>query len=157
MVQSAFLDVAPKGLDRVLGAMCGTCSLETAYKLSFICHAQKKRGGMHVQPSEEDMSSVMLNQSPGAPNTAILSFKSGFHGRLLGVLSTTRTNPMHKVGFPAFDWPAAEPPRYNYPLKDNVEYNKAQDEASLADVRAKISEWKTEKNSEVCAVVIEPI
>ena len=48
LVQSAFLDVAPKGLDRVAGSMCGTCSLETAYKLSFICHAQKKRGGMHV-------------------------------------------------------------------------------------------------------------
>ena len=64
---------------------------------------------------------------------------------------------MHKIGFPAFDWPAAEPPRYKYPLEDNFEYNKAQDEASLADVRAKISEWKTEKNSEVCAIVIEPI
>ena len=157
MVQSAFLDVAPKGLDKVLGSMCGTCSLETAYKLSFICHAQKKRGGMHVLPSEEDMSSVMLNLAPGAPNTSILSFKSGFHGRGLGTLSSTRTNPLHKVGFPAFDWPAAEPPRYQYPLEDNVEYNTAQDEASLADVRAKISEWKTEKNSEVCAVVIEPI
>ena len=46
---------------------------------------------------------------------------------------------MHKFGFPAFDWPAAEPPRYKYPLADNVEYNKAQDQASLADVRAKIS------------------
>ena len=103
------------------------------------------------------MSSVMLNLAPGAPNTSILSFKSGFHGRGLGTLSSTRTNPLHKVGLPAFDWPAAEPPRYKYPLEDNVEYNTAQDKASLTDVRAKISEWKTEKNSEVCAIVIEPI
>jgi len=39
LVQSAFLDIAPQGLDRVAGAMCGTCSIETAFKHAFICHA----------------------------------------------------------------------------------------------------------------------
>ena len=99
----------------------------------------------------------MLNQQPGSPNYSILSLKSGFHGRLFGALSATRTNPLHKVDFPSFDWPAAEPPRYKYPLADNVEYNAAQDAASLADVRSKIAEWKTEKNSDVCAIIVEPI
>ena len=98
----------------------------------------------------------MDNEAPGAPKTTILSFKSGFHGRLIGCLSATRTNPLHKVGFPAFDWPAAEPPRYKYPLEENVEYNRAQDEASLADVRAKMAEYKA-NGKEVCAVIIEPI
>ena len=75
----------------------------------------------------------------------------------MGALSATRTNPLHKVDFPAFDWPAAEPPRYKFPLSENVEYNRQQDEASLADVRAKISEWHEEKSSEVVAIIIEPI
>ena len=76
---------------------------------------------------------------------------------MLGALSATRTNPLHKVDFPAFDWPAAEPPRYKYPLAENAEYNKAQDAASLADVRAKIEEWKNEKGSDVVAIIVEPI
>ena len=64
---------------------------------------------------------------------------------------------MHKVDIPAFHWPAAQNPRYKYPLADNVEYNRAQDEASLADIRAKISEWKDSYGKEVVAVVMEPI
>lgn len=64
---------------------------------------------------------------------------------------------MHKVDFPAFDWPAAEPPRYKYPLNENAEYNRQQDVASLADVRAKIQEWLTVKQSEVVAIIVEPI
>jgi len=67
----------------------------------------------------------MCNAAPGSPNFAILSFKSGFHGRLLGALSTSRTKALHKVDIPAFDWPAAEPPRYKYPLEENVDYNEA--------------------------------
>ena len=138
ILQKAFMDIAPRGMTRVCGAMCGTCSVEAAFKLALISYSQGKRGGMDVPPTQEELETTMLNQAPGSPNHSILSFKSGFHGRLLGALSATRTNPMHKVDFPAFDWPAAEPPTYKFPLEDNVEYNKAQDQASLADVRAKI-------------------
>ena len=151
------MDVAPRGMTRVCGSMCGTCSVEGSYKHAMISYAQAKRGGMDVPPTQEDLNSSMMNQGPGSPNYSILSFKSGFHGRLLGALSATRTNPLHKVDFPAFDWPAAEPPRYKYPLSANVAYNQEQDRTSLADVRSKISQWKTEKNSEVVAVIIEPI
>ena len=41
--------------------------------------------------------SCMDNKAPGAPNLAILSFKSGFHGRMLGSLSATRSKAIHKV------------------------------------------------------------
>mmetsp|Transcript_36221 Transcript_36221/g.47574 ORF Transcript_36221/g.47574 Transcript_36221/m.47574 type:complete len:311 (+) Transcript_36221:604-1536(+) len=108
-------------------------------------------------PTKEELDSCMLNEAPGTPNHSILSLKSGFHGRLLGALSATRTNPTHKIGFPAFDWPAAEPPRYQYPLEENVEYNRAQDESSLAEVRSLISQWKSEKGSQVVAIIVEPI
>ena len=78
-------------------------------------------------PSQEDLETTMDNLPPGSPNFSILPFKSGFHGRLLGALSATRTNPLHKLDIPAFDWPAAEPPRYKYPLAENAEYNRNQD------------------------------
>ena len=80
-----------------------------------------------LQPTPEELCSCMNNMAPGSPNYAILSLKQGFHGRLLGALSTSRTKNMHKVDIPAFDWPAAQNPVYKYPLADNVEYNRAQD------------------------------
>ena len=61
MVDKAFMDVAPRGMTRVCGAMCGTCSVEAAFKLSLISYAQGKRGGMDVAPSAEDLASTMLN------------------------------------------------------------------------------------------------
>ena len=157
LLQSAFMDVAPKGMDRFCGAMCGTCSVEASFKHAMITYQQRKRGGMDVPPTAEELETCMLNVAPGSPKLAILSFNSGFHGRSLGNLSATRTNPLHKVDFPAFDWPAADPPRYKYPLAANEAYNRAQDATSLADARAKIEQWRTEKGSEVCAIVIEPV
>ena len=76
----------------------------------------------------------MMNASPGSPNKGVLSFKCGFHGRLFGCLSSTRTKAIHKLDLPAFDWPVAEPPQYKYPLEENIEFNKSQDDASLASV-----------------------
>ena len=51
IVQKAFMDVAPKGMTRVNGAMCGTCSVEGAYKIAMINHAAKKRGGLQAEIS----------------------------------------------------------------------------------------------------------
>jgi 4-aminobutyrate aminotransferase-like enzyme len=48
----------------------------------------------HFAPSD----SCMDNKAPGSPQLAILSFKSGFHGRMLGSLSATRSKAIHKVG-----------------------------------------------------------
>ena len=155
--QRAFMDVAPPGMERVTAAMCGTCANEGAYKVAMLNYAQRKRGGPIEMPTPEELCSCMDNMVPGSPNYAILSLQQGFHGRLLGSLSTSRTKAMHKVDIPAFDWPAAKNPRYKYPLEDNVEYNRAQDAASLADVRAKIEQWREEKGSEVVAIAVEPI
>ena len=138
IAQKAFMDVAPKGMTRVGGTMCGTCSVEASFKHAMIAYASKKRGGSGNDFTQEELDSSLLNSAPGSPPYSVLSLKSGFHGRSLGALSATRTNPLHKVDFPAFDWPAAEPPRYKYPLSENAAYNTEQDTSSLADVRAKI-------------------
>ena len=58
---------------------------------------------------------------------------------------------------PAFDWPQAKSPKYKYPLAENEEYNRAQDDESLADARLKIDQWKSEKGCEVVAAIIEPV
>ena len=137
--------------------MCGSCSNEVAFKLAMMLYMGKKRGGLDVAPTQEELDSCACNSLPGSANLGILSFKSGFHGRLFGSLSTTRTNPLFKLDLPAFDWPAAEPPRYKFPLSENQEYNDSQDEASLSDVRSKIAQWKEEKGCETVAVLIEPI
>lgn len=44
----------------------------------------------------------MLNHSPGSPELSVLSFKSGFHGRLFGSLSATRSKAIHKVHNPFY-------------------------------------------------------
>ena len=39
ILQKAFMDIAPRGMTRVCGAMCGTCSVEAAFKLALISYA----------------------------------------------------------------------------------------------------------------------
>ena len=39
LFDSAFMDVAPRGMTRVCGAMCGTCSVEATFKHALISYA----------------------------------------------------------------------------------------------------------------------
>lgn len=153
VLRSGILKVAPKGLDQVFTAMAGSDANETAYKAAFMWRRQQERGGAHVEFTEEDMASSMLNQAPGAPQLSILSFKTAFHGRLFGSLSTTRSKPIHKLDIPAFDWPQATFPLLKYPLEDYVEENARIEAEALADVERII----TTHHLPPCAVVIEPI
>jgi len=153
ILRGGILKVAPKGLNQVFTGMSGSDANETAYKAAFMWRRQQERGGAHVEFSEEDIASSMLNQSPGAPQLSILSFKTAFHGRLFGSLSTTRSKPIHKLDIPAFDWPQATFPLLKYPLEDFVEANKKAEAEALADVERLI----TTHHLPPCAVVIEPI
>jgi 4-aminobutyrate aminotransferase/(S)-3-amino-2-methylpropionate transaminase len=153
VLRSSILKVAPKGLNQVFTGMSGSDANETAYKAAFMWRRQYERGGAHIEFSEEDIASSMRNQAPGAPQLSILSFKTGFHGRLFGSLSTTRSKPIHKLDIPAFDWPQATFPVLKYPLEDFVEENKKAEADALADVERLI----TTHHLPPCAVVIEPI
>lgn len=77
--------------------MCGSCSNESAYKASFMALRDRLYGNGDQKFTEEELQSCMKNSAPGSPEFSILSFKSAFHGRLFGSLSTTRTKPLHKV------------------------------------------------------------
>lgn len=56
-----------------------------------------------------------------------------------------------------FDWPAANPPLYKYPLEENAEYNRKQDDDSLKGIKDMIDHWKQEKGKEVVCIAMEPI
>ncbi|KAK0732790.1 aminotransferase class-III-domain-containing protein [Apiosordaria backusii] len=154
VLKAGILKVAPKGLNQVFTAMAGSDANETAYKAAFMYRRQQERGGPQVEFTEEELSSAMVNQSPGASqHLSILSFKTGFHGRLFGSLSTTRSKPIHKLDIPAFDWPQATFPQLKYPLDKHAKENAAAEKAALEEVEHLIKNYHVPP----CAVVVEPI
>ena len=153
ILETGVLRVAPKGMDQVFTAMAGSDANETAYKAAFMWRRQQERGGPDVEFSAEDISSTMLNHTPGSPQLSIMSFTSAFHGRLFGTLSTTRSKPIHKIDIPAFDWPQAPFPALKYPLEQHVEENAAEEKRCLEEAERIMKEY----HNPVAAVVIEPI
>ncbi|CAO2648190.1 Nn.00g074570.m01.CDS01 [Neocucurbitaria sp. VM-36] len=153
ILEEGILSVAPKGLNQVFTSQSGSDANELAYKAAFMWKRQQQRGGAHVDFSHEDIHSAMNNQSPGAPDMSILSFKSGFHGRLFGSLSTTRSKPIHKIDIPAFDWPQAPFPSLKYPLEENAAENAKEEQRCLDETERLIKEW----HHPPAAVIVEPI
>ena len=150
VLRTGILKVAPKGLNHVFTAMAGSDANETAYKAAFMWRRQHERGGAHVEFTEEEMHKAMQNQSP---KLSILSFRSGFHGRLFASLSTTRSKPIHKLDIPAFDWPQATFPQTKYPYEENKEHNRQAEQKSLDEVEHLILNYHVPP----CAVIVEPI
>ena len=145
LLQKAYMNIAPRGMNAVHGAMCGTCSVETSIKLSMEYNLKTKYN-KYMTPGTCgcDLTDNSLS---------ILSFKRGFHGRLMGSLSATRSKAIHKVDIPAYNWPVANIPLYKYPLEENREYNLEQDKICLAEVESLIDTWE----SPVSAILLEPI
>lgn len=153
VLETGILKVAPKGLNQVFTGMAGSDANETAYKAAFMWRRQRERGGPTVEFTKEEMESSMLNKSPGASELSILSFKTAFHGRLFGTLSTTRSKPIHKLDIPAFDWPHATFPQLKYPLEEHAEENAKAEADSLAEVEHLIKNYHVPP----AAVIVEPI
>ena len=153
ILETGILKVAPKGLNQVFTAMAGSDANETAYKAAFMWRRQQERGGPNVDFSADDIASTMKNESPGSPQLSILSFKSAFHGRLFGSLSTTRSKPIHKLDIPAFDWPQASFPHLKYPLSEHAEENAREEQRCLEETEQTIKSY----HHPVAAVVVEPI
>eukprot|EP00591_Stephanopyxis_turris_P007368 CAMPEP_0195507682 /NCGR_PEP_ID=MMETSP0794_2-20130614/1082_1 /TAXON_ID=515487 /ORGANISM="Stephanopyxis turris, Strain CCMP 815" /LENGTH=499 /DNA_ID=CAMNT_0040634445 /DNA_START=429 /DNA_END=1928 /DNA_ORIENTATION=- len=152
-IRNTLMRFAPKGLTDATTMMCGSCSNENAFKAAFIWYRTKQRMGK--PPTQEDMTSCMSNAAPGAPDLSILSFSGGFHGRLLGCMSTTHSKAIHKVDIPAFDWPVTPFPSLKYPLHDYIAENVADEKRCLALAEESIISQKS-KNP-VAAIIVEPI
>ncbi|MCJ1225390.1 4-aminobutyrate transaminase [Toensbergia leucococca] len=153
ILETGILKVAPKGLNQVFTAMAGSDANETAYKAAFMWRRLQERGGPNVDFTADEISSSMNNHTPGSPDLSILSFKSAFHGRLFGSLSTTRSKAIHKLDIPAFDWPQASFPHLKYPLNEHVKENAEEEARCLAETEDLIKNF----HSPVAAVVVEPV
>ncbi len=147
--------MAPAGHSRIQTMACGSCANENAYKIMFIYYNTLKRRG--IPPSLLEMEQCVVNQGTGCPDLSLLSFKGGFHGRTFGTLATTHSKPIHKMDIPTLDWPVASFPRYKYPLEENIEYNRKQDDDCLKDVEQLIDYYNNEKKKDVAGMVVEPI
>lgn len=152
ILETGLLRVAPKGLNQVFTATAGSDAVETAYKAAFMYRRRRERGE-DVEFTPEEMSSSMNNQSPGSPPLSILSFRSAFHGRLFGSLSTTRSKPIHKLDIPAFDWPQAPFPHLLYPLESHARENAEEEARCLAETESLIQNF----HHPVAAIIVEPI
>lgn len=153
ILKTGMLRVAPKGLNQVVTAGAGSDANELAYKAAFMWKRQQERGSYEAEFSQEDIDSAMNNQAPGSPKMSILSFRHGFHGRLFGSLSTTRSKPIHKLDIPAFDWPQASFPMLKYPLEHHVEENAREEQRCLEEVEQIITTF----HNPPAAIIVEPI
>ncbi|KAL1502455.1 hypothetical protein ABEB36_007594 [Hypothenemus hampei] len=153
-LRSVLLNVSP-GLPQVMTMMCGSCSNENAYKALFFGYRNRERGE-NVDFSDLELTSCMINKSPGAPQLSLLSFHGAFHGRTLATLATTHSKAIHKIDVPSLDWPIAHFPIYKYPLDENIKENQAEDNKCLAEVEDLIDQYK-KKGIPVAGIVVEPI
>ncbi|KAK5104506.1 4-aminobutyrate transaminase [Lithohypha guttulata] len=153
ILETGILKVAPRGLNQVFTAMAGSDANETAYKAAFMWKRQQERGGPDAEFTQDEMKSAMNNLAPGAPNYSIMAFKTGFHGRLFGSLSTTRSKPIHKLDIPAFDWPQCSFPMLKYPLHEHQAENAAEEKRCLEEAEHIVKNY----HNPVAAIVIEPI
>ncbi|KAK2616810.1 4-aminobutyrate transaminase [Conoideocrella luteorostrata] len=151
LLESGILKAAPKGHTQVFTATTGPDANETAYKAACIWKGTQERGGKEF--SQEELTSVMKNQAPGAKKYSILSFKKGFHGRLFGSLSTTRSKAIHKLDVPAFDWPVAPFPQLKYPLEEHEAENRAEEQRCLRET----AEILNTADHNIAAIIVEPI
>ncbi|GAA6039357.1 hypothetical protein JCM8097_002814 [Rhodosporidiobolus ruineniae] len=153
ILETGLLTVAPKGLDQLTTMQCGSSANEGAMKAAFLAYSARRRGDKDFSP--EELESVMENAAPGAPQLSVLSLKGGFHGRMLGSLSTTRSKAIHKLDVPSFDWPAVTFPELKYPLEKYEAENAAAEKASLKAVEETIVAWQSK--APVAALIVEPI
>ncbi|KXJ95088.1 4-aminobutyrate aminotransferase [Microdochium bolleyi] len=152
ILRNGLLRVAPKGTNKIFTAQSGSEANELAFKASMMLWRRRERGE-GVAWTKEEIESCLENAKPGSPDLAVLSFGNSFHGRGFGSLSCTRSKAVHKLDFPAFNWPKADFPALKYPLEKHAEENSAEEKRCLEQVEQLITSW----HCPVTALIIEPI
>ena len=149
-LERSLAHITPAGMDGILTVTTGAEALENAFKIAFLEVMRRRRGG---PPSTEEQEASMLNAQTEANALKILSFEGAFHGRSLGALSATRSKAIHKVDFPAFDWPVAPVPANTFPLAAHAEENERREAESLA----KVEQLLVAAAGTIAGIVVEPI
>ena len=73
-----------------------------------------------------------------------------------GCLSVTHSKPIHLIDIPLMGWPVCNYPRYLYPLEENLEHNKQQDDKCLAEVEDTI-EKQLKAGCPAAGIIAEPV
>ncbi len=151
LVEGPLMGCAPQGHDRVMTVTTGAEAVENALKAAFAWKARRLRGG--ASWTAEDLQLVMQNRQPGVNALKVISFEGGLHGRTLGALSATRSKAIHKLDFPAFDWPVVPFPANRFPLDAHAAENLEAEARSLEAVERALREG----GGTVAALIVEPI
>lgn len=150
-VAESLMRVAPAGMAHVFTVTTGAEAVENALKAAFVALAARQRAGAPARA--EELAACMLNAQSRANAMKVISFTGGFHGRSLGSLSATRSKAIHKLDFPAFDWPVVAFPANRFPLSEHAAVNAEAEAASLAAVEACF----LANPDNIAAVIVEPI
>lgn len=149
-IEKFYKNYCPSNLDFMfIGCGCGSGANENAFKATFLHYA---RNNFSEHKLSNMLKSSLNNEEPGSPNLSILSFRKGFHGRTLGCLSTTRSNPFHKINVPAFKWPVAPFPQYKYNIVEEDYINSLEDDKCLDIIQQILL-----KNKTIAGIIVEPI
>ena len=141
IVDKTISRISPKKLNKVIFTCgCGSSANELAIKLSMF-----RRGNVH-------QGNIRQMEVPDESQFTVLSFKNGFHGRIGGTLTLTRSKPIQKLGIPQFNWPMAPFPILRHPLNENNEYNSAEESRCLEE-----TEKILQKNKTLSAMIVEAV
>jgi len=141
LYQNTVQKIHPKNLQKVLLTCgCGSSANELAFKISM-----QRRG-----PISKNIRNASMDDFNN--QWSVLSFQHGFHGRLGGTLSATRNKPIHKIGFPHYNWPVGRFPNLKYPLSSHIQENNEEIARCLED-----TEKILRANQKISAMIIEPV
>lgn len=142
--------MAPKKLHKALFTCgCGSSANELAVKIAMLKRAEKK-GNSPL--NNNNIRNMPLENVANETKLSVLSFKHGFHGRIGGSLTMTRSKPIQKIGIPQFDWPSVAFPIIKHPRSENEAYNNQEEARCLEKLESVLKNDKS-----VCAMIIEPV
>ena len=145
LVHNTINRITPKKLSQAIFTCgCGSSANELAIKIAML-----KRGKRDELKNVRGVDLKTMAQDNGLQ---VLSFSHGFHGRIGGTLTLTRSKPIQKLGIAQFEWPMAPFPMLKHPFKNNKEYNSEEVARCLQQ-----TEEILKNNSNICAMIIEPV
>jgi 4-aminobutyrate aminotransferase/(S)-3-amino-2-methylpropionate transaminase len=147
LINSTVKQMTPKKLQQVIFTCgCGSSANELAVKIAML-----RRGELLGINNPQNIRQLDLQNLAERSQLSVLSFQHGFHGRIGGTLTMTRSKPIQKVGIPQFNWPSAPFPVFKYPLKENEAYNNAEEARCIDEIEATMK-----ANPNIAACIVEP-
>src|SRR6059036_1672169 len=91
----------------------------------------------------------------GERGTQVVHFRHAFHGRSGYTMSLTNTDPRKTDLFAKFDWPRVSCPHIDFSLLESEREKNVITREKVAE--QEIQSWIAKRNTDICAIIIEPI